>query len=216
VDTSAAFFLSIEFQQTGFLVYKMYKVSFGNLIGKPVPVTRAAFLPDTQSIANGVVVGQGNWEAQLDTNKNAYALAFVQRPAFQTAFPSSETADQFVTQLNTNAGGVLSPSDKAALDNVFGGFSVSSNDAAKRAQVLRAVAENQAFTQAEFNNAFVLMEYFGYLQRDPNAAPEPTLDFQGYNFWLSKLNQFGGNYVNAEMVKAFISSTEYRSRFGTP
>ena len=52
------------------------------------------------------------------------------------------------------------------------------------------------------------------MRRNPNDAPEANLDFAGYNFWLSKLEQFGGNYVNAEMVKAFISSAEYKGRFG--
>ena len=51
------------------------------------------------------------------------------------------------------------------------------------------------------------MQYFGYLRRNPNA--EPDSDFTGYEFWLSKLNQFNGNFINAEMVKAFIKSTEY-------
>ena len=68
--------------------------------------------------------------------------------------------------------------------------------------------------QQEFNKAFVLMQYYGYLRRNPYDPPEPTLDYQGYNFWLTKLNSFGGNYVNAEMVKAFITSDEYRHRFG--
>jgi hypothetical protein len=58
----------------------------------------------------------------------------------------------------------------------------------------------------------VLMQYFGYLRRNPNDAPHS--DFIGYNFWLTKLNQFNGNFVNAEMVKAFITSSEYRQRFG--
>jgi hypothetical protein len=66
----------------------------------------------------------------------------------------------------------------------------------------------QAFYSSEFNRAFVQMEYFGYLKRDPDTA--------GYAHWLGKLNQFGGNFVNAEMVLAFISSPEYRSRFGQP
>jgi hypothetical protein len=209
IDTSAAFFLSIEFQETGFLVYKMYKAAFGDLPGKPVPVTRSAFLPDTQSIGQGVVVGQAGWEQQLAANKQAFALAFVQRPAFQSAYPSTLTADQFVNQLDANAGGVLSPAEKASLAAALG---PAPSDAAARAQVLRAVAENQAFTRAEFNRAFVLMQYFGYLQRDPDSAPDA--DFAGYNFWLAKLNQFNGNFVAAEMVKAFISSTEYRRRFG--
>ena len=36
----------------------------------------------------------------------------------------------------------------------------------------------------------------------------------GYDFWLRKLNQFNGNFIAAEMVKAFITSAEYRQRFG--
>ena len=60
----------------------------------------------------------------------------------------------------------------------------------------------QAFYNSESNRAFVQLEYFGYMKRDPDDA--------GYAFWLGKLNQFGGNFVNAEMVLAFISSPEYR------
>ena len=85
-------------------------------------------------------------------------------------------------------------------------------DVTKRAQVLRAVAEDQDLKTAEIRKAFVLMQYFGYLRRNPNDAPDS--DFSGYNFWLTKLDLFGGNFVTAEMVKAFISSSEYRQRFG--
>jgi hypothetical protein len=74
-----------------------------------------------------------------------------------------------------------------------------------RATVLRQIAENGRFVAAKFNEAFVMMEYFGYLRRDPDA--------DGYQFWLNKLNQFGGNFEQAEMVKAFIVSGEYRDRF---
>jgi hypothetical protein len=65
----------------------------------------------------------------------------------------------------------------------------------------------------EFNRAFVLMQYFGYLRRNPDDPPDNS--FQGYNFWLSKLDQFSGDYVGAETVKAFLVSGEYRQRFGT-
>jgi hypothetical protein len=81
-----------------------------------------------------------------------------------------------------------------------------------RAQVLRAVAEDPNLNSADFNRAFVLMQYFGYLRRNPNDAPDS--DYTGFDFWLGKLNQFNGNYINAEMVKAFIVSGEYRQRFG--
>ena len=77
---------------------------------------------------------------------------------------------------------------------------------------MRQVAENQNLYNAEFNRAFVLMQFYGYLRRNPNDLPDS--DYTGYDFWLTKLNQFNGNFINAEMVQAFITSTEYRQRFG--
>lgn len=79
---------------------------------------------------------------------------------------------------------------------------------AGRVAALRKVADSASVVRSEFDPAFVLMEYFGYLRRDPDA--------QGYDFWLNKLRQFQGNYVQAEMVRSFLLSSEYRSRFGTP
>jgi len=105
-------------------------------------------------------------------------------------------------------------SERQAVINLFGNAANTSNVTA-RAQALRQIAEDQDLYNAEFNRAFVLAEYFGYLRRNPNDAPESSLDYSGYDFWLSKLNQFNGNYIRAEMVKAFISSTEYRQRFGS-
>lgn len=81
-----------------------------------------------------------------------------------------------------------------------------------RATVLRKIAENSVLKRNEQNRAFVLMQYFGYLRRNPDDAPDDNL--AGYNFWLNKLNQFSGDFRRAEMVKAFIRSGEYRVRFG--
>src|SRR5687768_9740887 len=191
----------------------MNKAAFGNLSGKPVPVRRETFMPDTRTISNGVIVGIQGWEQLLETNKNAFALAFVQRPQFKALYPDGMTADQFVDQLNTNAGSVLSSSERSQLISVLG---ATPFDPAKRAQVVRSMAENSNLHQQELNKAFVLMQYFGYLRRNPddpgfNGQPDPNFD--GFNFWLNKLNQFNGNFVQAEMVKAFIVSIEYGQRF---
>jgi uncharacterized protein (TIGR03118 family) len=83
-----------------------------------------------------------------------------------------------------------------------------------RAQALRLVAESERFRTNEFSRAFVLMEYFGYLRRNPDDLPDTNLS--GFNFWLGKLNQFDGSFIRAELVKAFLISSEYRSRFGPP
>jgi len=213
-NVSAAFFVSIEFRETGYLVYRIYKSAYGNLPGAPVPVRFNEFLPDTQQIGQNVVVGAPNWETQLANNKQAFASAFVARPRFTTALPTSLTPTQFVDALYANAGVTPSAAERTSVIGEFGS-ATTTTDTAARARALRRVAENATLAQQELNRAFVLMQYFGYLRRNPNDAPEPGLNFAGYNFWLAKLVQFNGNYVEAEMVKAFITSGEYRQRFGS-
>jgi hypothetical protein len=130
----------------------------------------------------------------------------VQQSRFNTAFPASLTAAQFVDALNANADNPLSVAERNQLSNDL------STNAKTRAQVLRIIAEHPRLVSAESNRAFVLMQYFGYLRRNPNDSPDA--DYTGYDFWLAKLNQFNGDFVNAEMVKGFITSSEYRGRFG--
>lgn len=218
INVSAAFYLSIEFQETGYLVERMYKVAYGTALGTstlggshqfPVPVVRLnEFLPDTQELGQGVIVGLTGWEQVLENNKKSFCDKFVQRSRFTAAnaFPPTLTESQFVDKLNTNAGGVLLPNERLQLINEL------STGAKTRAQVVRTIAEDSDLASAEKNRAFVLMQYFGYLRRNPNDSPDTN--HTGYDFWLTKLNQFGGNFVNAEMVKAFITSSEYRQRFG--
>ena len=205
-NVSAAFFLSTEFQETGYLVYRIHKTAYGNLPGAPVPLRFSEFLPDTNRIGQGVIVGQTGWEQLLENNKRTFAAEFVTRARFTTAYLQTLTAAQFVDTLNQNAGGALSPSERNQL------VSELSSGAKNRAQVLRAVAEDTDLARNEFNKAFVLMQYFGYLRRNPNDLPNSN--FNGYDFWLGKLNQFNGNFVDAEMVKAFLTSGEYKQRFG--
>ena len=200
IDTSAAFFLSIEFQETGVLVYLLHKAATGNM------PRFHDFMEDTQQAGRDVVVGVGAWQAQLEANKRALVNDFVTRPSFFAQYPTGQTPAQYVDALNANTGGVLTAAERDAL---VGGLTAGTET---RATALRKIAENAEFRRVEFNNAFVLMQYFGYLRR--NANDPPDTNFDGFNFWLAKLNQFNGNYVDAEMVKAFIASIEYRQRFG--
>jgi hypothetical protein len=127
--------------------------------------------------------------------------------------------EQFVEKLNANtydpdapvSGGVLTEAERIALVALLAD---NPSSPVLRAQVLRSISEKALFHHRQFNRAFVLMQYFGYLRRNPNDPPELTLNFAGYDFWLKKLNEFNGNFVNADMVKAFIISGEYGQRFG--
>ena len=195
VDTSAAYFLSIEFRETGYLVHCFYRASFGR---RPL---FAEFIGDTQAISSGVVVNSSGWQELLESNKRAFADSWVERAPFASIYDGLSN-EQYVDTLVANTGVAFTETDHDALVDVL------NNEALTRAQVLRIVDENYDFFDAEYNSAFVEMEYFGYLRRDPDA--------DGFNFWLGKLNQFGGNYQQAEMVKSFLVSGEYRERFGTP
>lgn len=216
INVSAAFFLSIEFQETGYLIERIYKTAYGDRLATStlngthqisVPIIRLnEFLVDVQKIREGLVVGEGNWQQILETNKQLFVEEFVTRTQFTTTFPDSLTPSQFVDQLNSNAGNLLSQAARAQLIAELTGGQLT------RGQVLRMIAEDPALSSAEFNRAFVLMQYFGYLRRNPDEAPDS--DYTGYDFWLTKLNEFNGDFVEAEMVKAFISSFEYRLRFG--
>jgi hypothetical protein len=192
INVSAAFFLSIEFQETGYYVYRLYKSSYGR-----VPLLQE-FLPDNAIVARGLIVGETGWEAKLARNKQAFVQSWVQRADFQARY-SGLTNEQFVDTLIANVGVTITPAERDDLvQDLVNGKS--------GAYVLAKLVENPAVTRKEFNSAFVLMQYFGYLGRDP--------DKPGFNFWLDKLNRFDGNFINAEMVKAFLSSIEYRRRFG--
>jgi len=195
INVSAAFYLSIEFQQSGFLVYRMYETAY-----RRAP-TYSEFLADVQAIQQGVIVGAPGWDTQLESNKQMFANAFADRASFKRIF-EPKTIAEYYNALIANTG--VTPTD--ALLNDF------RDGKETRASFLRKMAEDPTFSAKQFNPAFVLMQYFGYLRRNPNDAPDS--DFSGYNFWLGKLNQFGGNYQAAEMVKAFIVSSEYRQRFG--
>lgn len=208
VNVSAAFFLSTEFQETGFYAIRLQRVAFGRK--SEVAATRLTYhqlIHDARQLGEGVIVGQAGFEQRLEANRQAYAESVVSGPAFAARFPASLTAAQYVDALYTSAGVTPTAAERQDAVTAFG-----AGGTAGRVAALRKVVESASVRNAEFNAAFVLMQYFGYLRRNPTEAPD--IDDTGYQFWLSKLNQFNGNFVRAEMVKAFLSSDEYRKRFG--
>jgi CSLREA domain-containing protein len=195
INVSAAFFLSIEFQGTGFFVQRLYRLAHGRA------PTFAEYLPDLTAVRDGVIVGRPGALERLELNKRLFAEQFAGRAAFKAKFDGMNEA-QYVDALAAAARVTLAEEERTAL--VVGLLTRRET----RGGVLLKLAEKDAFVRAEFRPAFVQMQYFGYLRRDP--------DDEGYNFWLGKLNSFDGDYVAAEMVKAFITSIEYRARFGQP
>jgi len=208
VNVSASFFLSTEFQESGGDVLRIQRAAFGRRSDTAsLRVPYLQFAKDAQQVGRGVIIGQPGAGALLDANKAAYATQVVSSSAFTTAYPASQTAAQFVAALFASAGVTPTTAETNAAIAAFGAGGTSG-----RAAALQNVADSASVRSAEFNGSFVLMEYYGYLRRNPTDAPDGNDN--GYQFWLTKLNSFNGNFINAEMVKAFLSSIEYRQRFG--
>ena len=179
---SAAFFIETEFQDTGFYVYRLYKGALG------VQPTYQQFIVDRSR-----VVGSSN----LAADKLALANDFVSRDVFLARYPANQTTTQFVNLLFDTAGLIPFTTERNQLIQDM-------NNGKTRAQAVMQVIEIQQFKTREFNPAFVLMQYLGYLRRDPDPA--------GYAFWLDVLTRDPGNTTG--MVCSFITSSEYQLRFG--
>ncbi len=192
IDVSAAFFIELEFQETGYVVYRMHRAAFGPLPSGP---TRANLL-FTQFMADRsqLVAGPGLPQSTIN-----FANAFVQRSEFLALYPNGQSNTDFVNTLFDKAN--LTPFTTERQQQI----DAMNNSGKTRAQVLLDVIEIPTFKTREYNGAFVLMQYFGYLRRDPDQA--------GYDFWLNVLNtQVPGNFRG--MVCAFLTSAEYQHRFG--
>jgi Calx-beta domain len=212
IHASAAFFLSIEFQATGQLVRNFYVASLNRPATNNMPEF-VEFLRDTQAMQLGVIVDPNNdaWKTVLKNNSDDFMKDFVTRAEFVGLYPTTDTPTQYVDKLYLHAGITPTTDERNNAIAEFG-TAPTAADADARGRALLAVTENATFQQREKNPSFVQMQYFGYLRRNPND--EPDGNFAGFDFWLAKLNQFQGNFQDAEMVKAFISSGEYRARFG--
>ena len=208
INASAAFFLSIEFQQTSFFVLRTQRVAFGKRSDTAaIRFPYLEFVRDSRRVGNGVVVGEPGAEQQLESNKQSYATDIVNSAAFVSRFQTSLSGAEFVDALFASAAVTPTTGERTAAINAFG-----SGGTGGRIAALRSVVDSNSVVNAEFNAAFVLLQYYGYLRRNPTDAPD--VNDNGYQFWLDKLNSFGGNFIAAEMVKAFINSEEYRQRFG--
>ncbi len=138
----------------------------------------------------------------LETSKQAFANSFVARAEFSAKYPLSLSKAEFVDALLQTVRQGSGVELSALRETLISDYNANNS----RARIVRQVADAAAFQQAEYNRAFVLMQYFGYLRRDADEA--------GYDFWLNVLNNRDANNFRG-MVCAFLTSAEYQLRFGS-
>ncbi|MDT4965934.1 MAG: hypothetical protein QOJ64_671 [Acidobacteriota bacterium] len=183
IEVSSAFFRSPEFQARGYFAYRFYSTALGR-----VP-HYSEFMPDMQRVSGFLT------SDELEANKAAFSQEFTTRPEFKSRYDSLTDPTAYVNALQATAGVAL-PQKQSLIDDLAAGRK-------SRAEILRAVAESNEVYLKFYNESFVVMQYFGYLRRDPDIL---------YLEWIKTMNETGGDYRT--MINGFMNSSEYRGRFG--
>jgi hypothetical protein len=211
---SANFFRSPEFQAKGNLVMFLYMISVGQ---RPTTVAELSdnskverphypeFMADVASITD-----PADRNGPDPTKKAAFLAAWVQRPEFLAVCAVGVANGQCALNLGAKAGVTLSASSINA-----------ATAAPSRAEVARIVAESPEVSAKFYKPAFVTMEYFGYLRRDPEDCHNPANWFGspdgsgcGYIFHNNRFLLPGNpDFIENTIVRGFIESPEYFARF---
>jgi uncharacterized repeat protein (TIGR01451 family) len=183
IEISSAFFRSEEFQTRAYFIYRFYSA-----VGK-IPLYEG-FMPDFAKVS-GFLTAQ-----QLEDNKVAFINEFMTRTDFQTKYGALSDPTAYVEALLQTVGLPNHPSKQTWITGLTSG-------SLSRGQVLRALVESGEVYQKYYTEAFVIMQYFGYLRRSADAS---------YHNWIQTMNSTGGDY--RVMINGFLNSLEYRQRFG--
>jgi hypothetical protein len=190
LDLSTSLLTQSELSATGLFLHDLYVAGLGR---RP---RFAEYETDRATV--------GNFNSEIEDSRIALALAFVQRPDFQRRYPTTLKPAEFVDQLLANAG-QRNPDIKAerpALLSLFDGMNSG------RAAILARVASHSSVVDAQYNEAFVMLQYFSYLRRDPDES--------GLTFWMNtlKTRPLRDPAAARFVVCSFMTSTEYQNRFG--
>ncbi|MDT4967556.1 MAG: hypothetical protein QOJ64_2293 [Acidobacteriota bacterium] len=183
IEASAGFFRSPEFQDRGYFIYRFYSA-----VSK-IPLY-SEFIPDLAKVS-GFLSAQ-----ELEANKMAFISEFMTRQDFQARYGALSDPTAYVEALLQTLGFPNHPGKQAWIVGLTSG-------SLTRPQVLRAVAETGEVYRKYYNEAFVIMQYFGYLRRSADIS---------YLSWIQTMDQTGGDY--RIMINGFLNSAEYRNRFG--
>jgi len=187
------FSLIAQFGRTSYFVYRLCKVSYGRM------PRRAEFLTAMTLLGKNLFAGASGWEQTLSANRALLLNDWTNSAEFKEKHGAQPDAD-VVDSLLRNAGLNWGKSKRDALVN-----SLSQKLVSRPAALLSLIEERELYRR-EYNNAWVLVHFFGYLRRNPDDAPD--FDLKGFNFWRGRLDSWG-DYRTISL--AFIESDEYRN-----
>ena len=187
------FSLIVDFPRTSFFVYRLCKASYGQM------PRREEFMTAMSLLGRELFIGAGGWQEQREINRAALLNDWINTTAFKQLY-DGKSNDEVVDTLLRNAGLEWTAGDRYLLIKGLDSGTQS------RQTALLAVVEDRDFYRREFNTAYVLVQYFGYLRRNPDDAPD--FDLKGLNFWRDRLDGWGDYRT---ISRAFIESTEYQA-----
>ncbi len=153
----------------------------------------AEFVPDLARVSGFLDANQ------LEAAKVSFIVDFMARAAFASAynFPNTPTGNQqYVDALLNTAAVTLPPATRQSMIDGL------NNTTLTRAAVLRQIVESTEVSNKYNHQAYAVMEYFGYLRRQPDIF---------YLDWIAELDMTNNP---RGMVTGFVNSLEYRQRFG--
>ncbi|HYY57765.1 MAG TPA: DUF4214 domain-containing protein, partial [Pyrinomonadaceae bacterium] len=181
-------FRSPEFFDRSYFIYRVYEATLGR---KP---SYAEYQKDVRLVSGYLT------NAELEARKRQFIVDFTKRQQFVARYDSITDEGAFVDKLLQTAGVTLAIRNQLVSD--------LQQNHIERSDAVRAVVDSQEVGTKFFNKAFVVMGYFAFLRRDPDAM------FTG---WVNKLDNPSAGSTNEErtVIGGFIHSAEYRARFGT-
>lgn len=182
IEVSSAFYRSQEFHDRGYFIYRFYETALSR-----IPKYQE-FMRDMQKVS-GFLNAQQEEQAKVD-----FIAEFMARTEFKQKYDPAVTAAAYVDALSATAGITLANRDQIVQQ-------LQANQIT-RGQALRMVIESAEVDQKFYDEAFVIMQYFGYLRRDADIL---------YLTWIQTLKQTKDYRV---LVNGFLNSTEYVLRFG--
>ena len=185
--------LLVEFQRTSFFVYRLSKASYDRM------PRMNEFMMAMTKIGRGLSIGAPGWEHQLEMNRTSLLYAWINSKEFTQSY-DSKTNVELVDALLTNAGIAWNNAKRDALVKLL------DSGAGSRQSALLSVVEDKDFSAREYNTAYVLVHFFGYLRRNPDDPPDR--DLRGLNFWRDSLDRWG-DYRS--ISRAFLESDEYKN-----
>lgn len=192
VAVADAFFFEKEFHDTAAYVYLIHKASFGTI------PKYSQFITDRARVTAS---------ASLDERQTNFAVAFTTRAAFIERYPLLLSGPEFVDSILENVLVSTGVDLSTERDNLLAAYNSGSDQAHGRGAVLKRIAQRQTFIDGQYNESFVVSQYFGYLRRDPDA--------DGLAFWLGRVNAgpLRDQGIQQAMACSFITSNEYQTRF---